>query len=853
MRDWFGSLRARLLALVALGTVPILALLLYAAAEERRTAGSRAQDAALEQAHMIAAEHKHVIAGARQLLTALAEVPQIRERQRPACNRLLATMLKRFPSYSNLGVIAASGDIVCSAVALDRPVNVGDRRYFRDAVARRTFAVGDYVIGRATGKPTVTFGHPLIDASGGVGGVVFAGLDLGWLAQSLDARRLPAGASVSVLDGKGTVLVAHPARAGGPTTLVLPSNGQLEGVGEIVDADGGRRFVAYTPLLGRDAVVAVAIPAHTVLASVNRRLTRNLLGVGLVTGLMLVATWLASDVLVLRRVKQLLAATRRFGAGELGARVGGPYGSGELDRLVQAFDDMADGIGRVTEQNRLILESTAEGIYGIDLRGRVTFVNPAATRMCGYAAEELLGESMHQLIHHSRADGSPYPAEQCPSGDALSRGVTREVYDEVFWRKDGTSFPVGYVAAPVVRAGTVQGAVVAFRDVTERIRAEAQAQRQREILQQTEKVATMGSLLAGVAHELNNPLAVAMGQAMLLQETAAGSPFAARGAKIYAAAERCARIVKNFLALARNRPPERGAVALNSIVAQAVELLAYELRSSDVEVKLRLSDAVPVFQADGHQLHQVVVNLVTNAHHAMRRTAGPRRLTLASDFDAAAGRVRLTVADTGPGIPVDVQARMFEPFFTTKPPGEGTGLGLSLCRGIVEEHGGTLTVESQPGHGATFIITLPATAVVAESTVDTAARPLPVSPKTILVVDDEPEIAATLVETLEHDGHKVEVATDGVAALARVQSVDYDLIFTDTKMPRMDGPAFFRELVRRRPAFARRVVFVTGDVMDRDKRDWLESTGCLTLAKPFDVNDVRRAVHRVLSAALQTE
>jgi len=123
------------------------------------------------------------------------------------------------------------------------------------------------------------------------------------------------------------------------------------------------------------------------------------------------------------------------------------------------------------------------------------------------------------------------------------------------------------------------------------------------------------------------------------------------------------------------------------------------------------------------------------------------------------------------------------------------------------------------------------------------------SPKSILVVEDEPEIAATLVETLEHDGHTVDVASDGVAALDRVQSAHYDLIITDTKMPRMDGPAFYRELIRRLPIFTRRVVFVTGDLMDRDKREWLESTGCLTLAKPFDVNDVRRAVHRVLSAA----
>ena len=849
MRGWLGSLRARLLALVALGTVPILALLLYAAAEERWSAGRRAQDTALDLAHMIATDHKHVIAGAHQLLTALAELPQIRERQRPSCGRVLATMLERFPSYSNLGATTASGDIVCSAVPLARPVNVGDRRYFRDAVARRGFAVGDYLVGRVTGKPTITLGHPIMNANGAVGGVVFAALDLGWLAQSLDATRLPHGASVSVLDGKGTVLAEHPVPRGGGKTILLPFKGRPEGVGEIIDADGVRRFVAATPLLERDAVVAVTIPAPTVLAGVNRRLTRNLVGVGVVTGLMLAATWLASDVLVLRRVKRLLAATRRFGAGELEARVGGPYGSGELDRLVQAFDEMAEGVGRVTEQNRLILESTGEGIYGLDHRGRVTFVNPAATRMCGYAAGELLGESMHRLIHHSRADGSPYPVEQCPSGDTLARGVTREVYDEVFWRKDGTAFPVEYVTAPVVRAATVQGAVVAFRDVTARKRAEDELHRQREILHQTEKVATMGSLLAGVAHELNNPLAVVMGQAMLLRESAAESPFATRGGKIYAAAERCARIVRNFLGLARNRPPERGPVALNSVVAQAVELLAYELRSSDVEVELRLSDAVPVLHADGHQLHQVVVNLISNAHQAMRHATGPRRITLASDVDPATARVRLSIADTGPGIAPGVQARIFEPFFTTKPPGEGTGLGLSLCRGIVEEHGGTLTVESRPGHGATFTVALPATAVVAAAPLDTAERTTPVSPKTILVVDDEPEIAATLVETLEHDGHKVDVAGDGVAALAQVQSVDYDLIFTDTKMPRMDGPAFYRELVRRRPAFARRVVFVTGDLMDRDKREWLESTGCLTLAKPFDVNDVRRAVQRLLGAA----
>jgi signal transduction histidine kinase/ActR/RegA family two-component response regulator len=370
-----------------------------------------------------------------------------------------------------------------------------------------------------------------------------------------------------------------------------------------------------------------------------------------------------------------------------------------------------------------------------------------------------------------------------------------------------------------------------------------------ERLLQSEKIATMGSLLAGVAHELNNPLAVVLGQAMLLRESAAASPFATRADKIHKAAERCARIVKSFLTLARNRRPERGPVALNQVVSQALELLAYELRTSGVVVDVRLDEAVPVFEGDAHQLHQVIVNLVANAHHAMRQNTDVRQITLQTAFDATARRVQLVITDTGPGIPPDLQARIFEPFFTTKPSGEGTGLGLSLCRGIVEEHGGMLSLDSQPGHGATFIVVLPVTAASGAAASATQARTTPVTPKTILVVDDEPDIAATLVEALEHDGHKVDVAANGADALAHTAGRSYDVIFTDTKMPRMDGPSFYRELTRRVPALAHRVVFVTGDVMDRDKRDWLDSTGCLTLTKPFDVDDIRRAVQRTLEIA----
>ncbi len=368
-----------------------------------------------------------------------------------------------------------------------------------------------------------------------------------------------------------------------------------------------------------------------------------------------------------------------------------------------------------------------------------------------------------------------------------------------------------------------------------------------ERLLQSEKVATMGSLLAGVAHELNNPLAVVTGQAQLLRGTVSDPVLLRRAEKIDDAARRCVRIVRNFLALARRRVPERGEVQLNQVVQEAVELLAYELKTGNVSVSLSLGEDLPVLWADGHQLHQVLVNIVANAHQAMRHSGSPRRLTITTGRDPAGPQVSLAIADTGPGIPAEIRAKIFEPFFTTKPPGEGTGLGLSLCRGIVEEHGGTIGVESEPGQGTTFLIRLPVLPRPAGvAAPDAAEAPAPAGPKTILVVDDESEIAAILVEALERDGYQTETAENGADALRRLERRGYDLVMSDTKMPVMDGIELYREMERRFPALQRRIIFVTGDVLDAEKQRFLESTGVPVLTKPFDLTEVRRVVRRRL-------
>jgi len=372
-------------------------------------------------------------------------------------------------------------------------------------------------------------------------------------------------------------------------------------------------------------------------------------------------------------------------------------------------------------------------------------------------------------------------------------------------------------------------------------------ERTRQLLQM-EKLSAMGQLLAGVAHELNNPLTVVSGQAQLLQLASAGSPMAERAGKIAKAAERCVRIVRNFLMLAREQPPERTGVALNAVAREAVELLAYELRTDNIEVRLDLAEDLPLLWADPHQLHQVVVNLVANAHHAMRQTASPRTLTLTTRTIPDRRSVQLTVTDSGPGIPSEIQGRIFDPFFTTKPAGQGTGLGLSLSHGIIQDHDGSIHVESEPGQGAIFVIDLPIGAPDPVAT-DGPKRqdPVPLEPKRILVVDDEPDVAGVLVDLLRGEGHGVDTASNGVEALEKIERQVYDVILSDTKMPVLDGQGFFTELERRHPELRRRVAFLTGDVLNADKRESLARTGAPTLMKPFDLDEIRRVVRRVAS------
>jgi two-component system NtrC family sensor kinase len=383
----------------------------------------------------------------------------------------------------------------------------------------------------------------------------------------------------------------------------------------------------------------------------------------------------------------------------------------------------------------------------------------------------------------------------------------------------------------------------------ERERAIAQAQHQQAALFQREKLAAMGSLLASVAHELNNPLAIILLQADTLQEEAAREPLAGYVAEITQAARRCERLVRQFLTLARQHAPERATVELNTLLTDTLELLAPAFRVDMIDVDLRLTPALPSLYADPHQLQQVLVNLLTNAQQALRDVPVPRRLTLTTHCDPGRTQITLEVADNGPGMLPQVQGRIFEPFFTTKPPGVGTGLGLPLCLGIIEGHGGTIQVRSVPGHGSTFQVVLPMVEVLETPPTIAALHDLtPMRGQTILLVDDEPGIVSALTRVLRRDGHIVDTAANGRQALARIEGRVYDLILSDLRMPELDGPGLYRALEQQYPALCRRFLFLTGDTLSAETLAFFEQTGAPRLIKPFGTTGVRRAIQQVLGA-----
>lgn len=497
------------------------------------------------------------------------------------------------------------------------------------------------------------------------------------------------------------------------------------------------------------------------------------------------------------------------------------------------------------ERYRAVVLAALDAIVVMDEDGRVLEFNPAAEQTFGYTAAEAIGQPVADLIV------PPTMREAHRRGMArfIETGVPHVIGRRVEvegMRRDGSTFPVELTVTEVPTGGP-RIFTSHLRDLTEARRLAREMEDSRNRLHQVEKLSAMGSLLAGVAHELNNPLAVVVAQSTLLADKAPDAATNQRAEKIRAAADRCGRIVKSFLAMARQKPPQRERVQVEAVLQGALEVVGYGLRSAGVEVDLALPEGLPAIEGDRDLLGQVFSNILINAQQAMTGAPAPRRIRLSAS--AAGGWLRLRFEDNGPGVPEALRKRIFDPYFTTKAVGVGTGIGLSISRSVIEAHGGALSLVDSALGGAGFELRLPALpdAVPAAAGASGVARGP--SGHRALIVDDEADVAESLAEILGLHGVEAEVTTDAASAPERLAAGGFDLLFTDLRMPGIDGVALIRLIRERVPGFAGPFVLVTGDTVAGPAH--MAATGLErveTLEKPFGTEDVAALLRRILGA-----
>ncbi len=532
-----------------------------------------------------------------------------------------------------------------------------------------------------------------------------------------------------------------------------------------------------------------------------------------------VGSWVGAPVFARGRAIGAISATAR-GAGHFDAwhldvvsAVAGQLGIAlENVRLLQLLS-----VGKLEWEQAVDAISQAFCLVGAN--GLIRRATRSFAELVGEPLQALAGRPWESLVPQRWV---------APLTDLLARAETRP---SIEFRSDDRAFTLSALRLEQP-AGTV---VLVFEDQTEKRRLQDQ-------LIQSEKLSAIGQLIAGVAHDLNNPLASVVGFSDFLIE-GANIPADLREPleAIRNESERAAKIVRSLLSFARKHEGERRVQPIGPIIEATVLLLRNQLMTHHIDVDVDLDGALPLVAVDANQIQQVFVNLLNNAAQAIATSGvGDRLIVRATPW---LDGVAVTITDNGPGVPGEIAAQIFEPFFTTKPEGQGTGLGLSICQGLVREHGGRITYERPANGGASFRVDLPGSAATPEDTSSAATSGRALQ---ILVVDDEPHILHYMRAALESWGHTVDVAKDGAEAWSKVCTGSYDVIVSDLRMPTRGGREFYQEVLATQPDMARRIVFSTGDTVRDDTLAFLEAQGRPYLRKPFTLEELRRVLLEAL-------
>jgi signal transduction histidine kinase/CheY-like chemotaxis protein/HAMP domain-containing protein len=803
------TILSRLFVLVAAALLPAIAIQAYNEFDLRRARQVEVQNQALSLARLAAAEQKQIVQGIRQALIALSELPAIKAKDSQGCNAYLFKIKQRYPGFISFTVVDMNGSSFCDATSDHKPSTAAGRPYFANVLKTGEFTVGEFAIGRVTGRNVLQFALPFYGGDSRMGGVVMAALSLDWLADHIARKGIPAGAALAITDRNGTVLARYPANDRFVGTK-MPGDKYLNiderGAVDILDVDGVERVEGYSAL-GPDSgglVISYGLNEAQAFARIQGRTQQDILLIALSTSLVLTLTSLGARRFIHRPLGQLVNAANHWRQANYARRVDFRDKS-EIGRVANAFNSMADALehreqelsdakeraeataARIT----MIFESTTDSVIIVDRNWRVTFLNGSAWTQVPEGCNPIGAKLSETFVEAA----DPEIAKHLQEAMSEQRPASFEMHcaRHDIWYAINV-FP------------SSEGLVIYFRDITEHKHAVEARRLTEEQLHHSQKMESVGQLTGGIAHDFNNLLTVVSGNFELIQDTTDNDRVRELASAGLRAVNRGAKLTTQLLAFSRRQKLNPKLVCANKLISEFLGLIRQAV-GGECEVRLRTYEPLWQCYVDPPLLEGALLNLALNARDAMPDGGvleiETRNVVLeeGSMPGAAPGSyVRLSVLDTGCGMSPEVRDQIFEPFFTTKEVGKGTGLGLSMVYGFVRQSGGHVTVESSLGVGTTMALYLPkATQEVCTETKAIQMDAVPRGSARILMVEDNEDVLEVTSAMLTSLGYRITCVRNGPEAIQIFESgEEFELLLSDIAMPNgVSGVELAREARRR--------------------------------------------------------
>jgi signal transduction histidine kinase/HAMP domain-containing protein len=848
------TLLSRLFVLVAVALLPAITIQMYNEFGLRRARQIEVQNQALSLAKLAAAEQQQIVQGIRQVLIAMSELPSIKTRDSQACNAYLAAMQQRFPAFVTFLVADMNGWSFCDTNSDHRPLTIAARAYFANVLKTGVFTVGEFSAGLSTGRKVIQFVLPFYGGDGRMGGVIVAGLSLDWLADYIARKGVPEGAALAVTDRNGTYLARYPhndqfvgTKMPGEKYLKMDERGAVE----ILAVDGVERIEGYSALQADSGglVVSFGLDKAQAFTEIQNRTQRGILLIALSTSLVLVLTSLGARRFI-HRLGQLVDAANQWRLGEYARRVD-IRDKSEIGRVADAFNSMADALehrehelseakekaeeaaARITT----IFESTTDSVAIVDLDWRVSYLNGRAWTQIGEGCYPI-GAKLSEAFQDA-ADTEIFSRLREVMSDQ------RPASFEAFCSRRGVWYALN--AFP-----SSEGLAIFFRDITEHKQAVEARRLMQEQLHQSQKMESVGQLTGGIAHDFNNLLMVASGNLELIEQAADNGSVRQFAERARRAVDRGAKLTGQLLAFSRRQRLNPRLVNANELISEFQGLIRQAVGGA-CEVTLRTDEPLWLCHIDPPLLETALLNLALNGRDAMP-DGGVLKIetrNVVLDEAGVAGclpgsYVKVSVTDTGCGMPPEVRDRVFEPFFTTKEVGKGTGLGLSMVYGFVRQSGGHIAIESAPGAGTTVALYLPKATQKPDAEVEaTQTQAIPGGSERILVVEDNEDILEVTSASLTALGYRVVCARNGAEAILMLESgQEFELLFSDVVMPNgMNGVELAGEARRLKKGI--KILLTSGyagDVLERHQA----VDEFPIIDKPFHLADLAQRLRSIL-------